>query len=96
MLFNYLQTIEIIFKEALSTSLFPSEWKKGNIVPVHKNGDKQVLLNYRPVLLIPICGKIFERLIFNEIFSFLFKNNLVSPNLVKLGNSCVQTWGFLH
>ena len=28
--------LEIIFKEALSTGLFPSEWKKGNIVPIHK------------------------------------------------------------
>ena len=35
--------LEIIFKEALSTGLFPSEWKKGNIVPIHKKGDKQVL-----------------------------------------------------
>ena len=53
--------LEIIFKEALSTGLFPSEWKKENIVPVHKKGGKQVLKR------------------FNEMFSFLLKNNLVSP-----------------
>ena len=40
--------LEIIFKEALSTGLFPSglfpsEWKRGNIVPINKKGDKQVL-----------------------------------------------------
>ena len=34
------------FKEALSTGLFPSEWKKRNIVPIHKKVDKQVLKNY--------------------------------------------------
>ena len=28
--------LEIIFKEALSNGLFPSEWKKENIVPIHK------------------------------------------------------------
>ena len=72
--------LEIIFKEALSTGLFPSEWKKGNIVPIYKKGDKQVLKNYRPVSLFPICAKVFERLIFNEMFSFLLENNLVSPN----------------
>ena len=33
--------LEIIFKEAISTGVFPSEWKKKNIVPIHKNGDKQ-------------------------------------------------------
>ena len=49
--------LEIIFKEALSTGLFPSEWKKGNIVPIHKKGDKQVIKNYHPVSLFPIYGK---------------------------------------
>ena len=63
MWFDYLQTIRNNFQEALSTGLFPSEWKKGNIVPTHKKGDKQVLKNYRPVSLLPICGKVFERLI---------------------------------
>ena len=37
--------LELIFKEALSTGLFPSNWKKGNIVPIHKKGDKQILKN---------------------------------------------------
>ena len=84
--------LEITFKEALSTGLFLSEWKKGNIVPIHKKGDKQVLKNYRPVSLLPICGKVFERLIFNEMFSFLLENNLVSPNQsgFKLGDSCIN------
>ena len=84
--------LEIIFKEALSTGLFPSEWKKGNIVPIYKKGDKQVLKNYRPVSLLPICGKVFERLFFNEMFSFLLENNLVSPNQsgFKPGDSCIN------
>ena len=46
--------LELIFKEALSTGLFPSILKKGNIVPIHKKGDKQILKNYRPVLLLPL------------------------------------------
>ena len=35
--------LEIIFNQCLETSVFPSEWKKGNIVPIHKKGDKQML-----------------------------------------------------
>ena len=71
--------LERIFKEAVSTNLLPFEWKKGNIVPILKKGDKQVLKNYRPVSLLPICEKIFERLIFNEMFIFQLENNLVLP-----------------
>ena len=82
--------LQLIFKEALSTGLFPSSWKKGNIIPIHKKGDKQILKNYLPVLLLPICGKIFERLIFNELFNFLLENNLISPNQsgFQPGDSC--------
>ena len=38
------------------------------------------MVNYRPVSLLPICGKIFERLIFNPVFEFLEENKLLSPN----------------
>ena len=41
--------LEMIFKQCIETSVFPSEWKKVNIVPIHKKGDKQTLKNYRPV-----------------------------------------------
>ena len=84
--------LELIFKEALSSGLFPLNWKKGNIVPIHKKGDKQILKNYRPVSLLPICGKIFERLIFNELFNFLLENNLILLNQSDFnsGGSCID------
>ena len=69
--------LELIFKEALNTGLFPSNWKNGDIAPIHKKGDKQILKNYRSVSLLPVCGKIFERLIFNELFNFLLENNVI-------------------
>ena len=51
---------------------------------------KQNLINYRPVSLLPICGKIFGRLIFNEMFMFSLENNLVTPHQsgLKPGDSC--------
>ena len=52
--------LEIIFHQCLETGVFPSEWKKRNIVSTHNEGDKQTLKNYRPVSLLPICGKILE------------------------------------
>ena len=49
----------MIFKQCIETCIFPSSWKKGNIVLIHKNGDKH-LKNYFPVSLLPICGKILD------------------------------------
>ena len=60
------------FSQCLKTGVFPSEWKKGNIVPIHKKGAKQRLRNYRSVSLLPICRKILERLMFNEMFYFFY------------------------
>ena len=62
--------LNIIFKTCLNIAKFCPEWKKGNVVPIHKKDDKQNIKNYRPVSLLPICGKIFERLIYNVIYDF--------------------------
>ena len=42
--------------------------------------DKQILSNYRPVSLLPVCSKIFERLICNSMYRHISDNNLLSPN----------------
>ena len=47
--------LHLIFRNYLETETFLKEWKKGNIIPVHKKGDKQFIKNYRPVSLFPIC-----------------------------------------
>ena len=51
--------------------IFPDSWKKSNTVAVHKKRDKQLLQNYRPVSLLPILGKIIEKIFFNSIFEYL-------------------------
>ena len=65
--------LEIIFKSCIEKGQFPNERKKANVVPVHKKGDKQVLRNYQPVSLLPICCKTFERLIYNNCMNFSLK-----------------------
>ena len=70
----------MIFKNCLQTGTFPNNWKKSNVVPVHKKGDKQLLQNYRLVSLLPICNKSFERIVFNPMLEFLEENNFLSPH----------------
>ena len=72
----YLCTVQ----QALFTGVLPSEGKKRNIVLINKKSDEQNIKNYRPVSLLPICGKIFERL-------FLTKCLSISP----LINSSLKT-----
>ena len=82
----------IIFKTCLNTGKFPSELKKGNVVPIHKKDDLQNVKNYCSVSLLPICGKMFERLIYNVMYDFLTENDLLSPiqSGFRSGCSCIN------
>ena len=76
--------LHMIFTSCLEIGVFPIHWKKANVVPIHKKERKQLAKNYRPVSPLPICGKIFERLIYNEVYPYLIDNNLISSH----------QWGF--
>ena len=54
--------------------------EEGNVFPIHKKHDKRNIKNYSHVSLLPLCGKIFERLIYSVMYNFLSYYNLLSPN----------------
>ena len=87
-----LKTSTHSFNNSIRNECFPNEWKKANIIPVHKKGDKQIIKNYRPVSLLPICCKIFEKIIFNSLFKYLEDNKLLNCNQsgFRSCDSCVH------
>ena len=74
------EPLSLIFKNCLDSGIFPNLWKKFHIIPTHKKIDKRCINNYRPVSLLPICGKIFERIIYNPVYLYLENNNLLNPH----------------
>ena len=80
------ETLNIIFKNCIDCGVFPDTWKMSHIISIHKMNDKCSLNNDHPVFYLPICGKIFERTIFN-VFLFLENNNLLTPNIVTRNGS---------
>ena len=72
--------LKLIFQAFLESGKFPNEWKKANVVPVHKKSDKQILKNYRSISLLPIASKIFERLLYDRMSEFFIANNLIFEN----------------
>lgn len=71
-----------IIAHLINTSFFAEEYpeklKFSIVKPIYKNNNKQDLNNYRPVTLIPIISKVFERAMYNRIVSFLNKYNIIS------------------
>ena len=89
---SILKPLELIFKSCIESGKFPTEWKKANVVLVHKKNDKQLKENYRPISLLPICGKILERLIYNKMFELCADNELISSTQsgFKPGDFCIN------
>ena len=59
--------LSLIFQSILNDGVFPDDWKKNNIVLCHKNDSKTLIKNYRPISLLPIFNKVFDRLIYNSL-----------------------------
>ena len=72
--------LKIIFTNCLRSGLFPHIWKHANVVPVHKENEKNLKGNYRPISLLPIFGKILEKLIYDSLYSHLVSSELLNPN----------------
>ena len=72
--------LKLIFQNILVTSIYPDIWKLANVTPIYKKGDKQLVTNYRPISLLPNCGKLFEKIIFTNLNGYLNENNLLTKN----------------
>ena len=70
--------LQMIFSDCINTGLFPNCWKYANVQPVHKKNNRQIKNNYRPISLLPICSKILEKIVFDQLYAFLYANNLLS------------------
>ena len=91
--------LKIIFDNILETGIFPDQWKEANVTPVHKKNDKQIISNYRPISLLPVLAKVFERIIFKNLYNHLISNGLITKNQsgFRPGDSCTnQLLSFVH
>ena len=68
-----------LFDKCLKESCFPDCWKVSSVVPVFKNvGERSTAKNYRPVSLLSVVSKVFEKLVNNRIVDHLEKCGLFS------------------
>ena len=65
------EPLSLIYEKCLESGKYSSLWKKANVLPIHKKESRQLKKNYRPISMLPICGKLFEKLIFDEIYDHL-------------------------
>ena len=61
----------------MESGTFPNVLKVAKVTPIFKKGDPQIFDNYRPISLLPIFGKIFEKLIYSRVYEFLISQNVI-------------------
>ena len=91
--------LKMIFEAALNNGIFLNDCKKGNIVPVHKKDLKTMLINYRPISLLPIFAKRFEKITSTSMFEYFIENELftVCQSGFLPGDSCTsQLLSIIH
>lgn len=68
-----------LFNLILITCQIPATWKSALVVPLFKGGVEGLISNYRPISLLPVISKIFEKLIHNRMITYILKNQLLCP-----------------
>ena len=91
----------------IDKSIFPDELKIADIIPVHKKNSTTNKANYRPISLLPIVSKVFERIIAKQIEPFIntwlskllcgFRKSFSTQhsiiNMIRKWQSCLNTSG---
>ena len=60
----------MIFNTFIERAAWPKTWKRGIWTPVFKKDDRQATSNYRPITVLPVVGKIYEKLLSKQITGF--------------------------
>lgn len=67
-----------LFNKSLTSGIFPDDWKCARVTPLFKQGERSDLNNYRPISVIPVIAKVFERIVYDQLYSFLTKEDVIS------------------
>ena len=68
-----------LFCLSVSQSYLPFEWRTHLIKPILKSGDKNYVINYRPISLLSVASKVLEKLVHNCIVDYVVNSNLQQP-----------------
>ena len=69
-----------LFNFSIRVNIFPAQWKKALVIPIPKISNPKMKEDYRPISLLPLPGKLLEKLAHTQLTLFLEDNALLSDN----------------
>ena len=77
MTLNFKRPLVHITNMSILHGVFPDELKIAKVLPFYKGGASKLLVNYRPVSVLPVFSKVLERLMYNRINEFIEENHVL-------------------
>ena len=75
----FLPVYRKLFNLILDNGIIPSDWVKGNIIPIYKSkGNKSEPANYRPITLLSCIGKVFTSVFNSRLTNYLDENRILN------------------
>ena len=69
-----------IFNCSLTTGIFPDDWKCAKVTPLFKQGSSSDMNSYCPISLISVLAKVFERIMYDQVYTYLSEHNIISKS----------------
>ena len=69
-----------IFNCSLTTGIFPDDWKCAKVTPLFKHGGSSDMNNYRPISVISVVAKVFERITYGQVYAYLSEHSIISKS----------------
>ena len=69
--------VTYICNHSISNSIFPSKWKEAKVAPLHKNGPREEVNNYRPISILPVLSKVLEKHVHESLSDYLHQHKLL-------------------
>lgn len=66
-----------LINSSFISGYFPIELKISKIIPIHKKNDLTDIANYRPISLLPSISKIYEKIVYNQLVTYLENHELI-------------------
>ena len=60
-----------LFNLSISIGQFPDSWKVARVAPIYKDGPTDDRSNYKPISVLPVAARLFEKLIYEQLYSYL-------------------------